>query len=227
MQEILTYIQIFFDWLSRLTDFIPIDLILFGLIFFMFYRFIWVMFQRTRVWDNLSRSLIAVFASTGAVYLFVTVATIFDSYGAEPVLLWLIRISLLVSITWCQFELNKELKKVPNILFVRDRQWVHRRINNIELIRTLLLSHSDTPSGLIPALNAELEEMYRFKEIVWEDDQKKGVVSEPEWTKNPYYVESHGRPGDPAERDLFATLLEHPGTATPGDDYPGEGGNRS
>lgn len=174
-----------------LTDIVPIDLILLMAIAVMFGRFIWVMMRRTRVWDNLSRSLIAVFGATSLIYVYTVVNILTDPYPGQYLALWLLRILVLVAISWCQWELTKELRKVPSILFIRDRSWVKRRIGNIEIIRALLKDNPSTPVDLIPAIDAELDEMYRFKEVVWEEDRKHGVKVEPDWTHNPYYVERH------------------------------------
>lgn len=209
-----TIIHIWQQFLS-LTDFIPIDLILVLAIAFMFGRFVWVMQRRTRAWDNLSRSLMAVFISISMVFLYLGVVWVTDPFPGQEALLWLIRVLVLVSITWSQFELNKELKKVPNILFIRDRNWVRRRIKNVETIRSLLISHSTTPPDLIEAIDNELEEMYRFKKVVWDEDRKHGYREDPDWTNNPYYVEKN--------TELSEIVTGGPAPAT-GHANPNEGG---
>lgn len=165
----------------------PIDLALLLLIAFMFGRFVWIMVHRTKVWDNLSRSLVLVFGCTAGVYLYSVSATIFGDYPGERPILWALRILILFSITWCQFELNKELKRMPRILFTRDRIWVRDRVKNVELIRSLLIGREDTPDELIDAIDRELEEMYRFKDLVRKEDEKLGIYHNQD-----YLAKEHG-----------------------------------
>lgn len=150
----------------------PIDLVLVVMIAFMFGRFVWVMWRRTRLWDGLSYSLIAVFISCSLAFLYSALSRATDQFPGEYAILWIIRIGLFVTITWSQHELNKELSKAPRILFVRDRNWVDRHIDNSEQMRAVLTTTDTTPPGLIQSLDTDLREMYRFQERVRDEDRR-------------------------------------------------------
>lgn len=157
----------FASWFSN----VPIDIFLLMAISFMFVRLAWVMWHRTRVWDNLSRALVSVFLSTSMVYFYATFNALTDDFKGQQTVLWFIRGIILMSVIWCQYELSKELAKVPSVLFVRDRVWVSERIINIERIRDILVTLDNPPYDLIERLNIELDEMKRFKQIVREEDR--------------------------------------------------------